>query len=239
MRRLHLFRDHPHQSIHENERDDRKLNDQPKLDCLTNHSTTSFEYKVLLGDEVRYMMRINKESGAVHVFIAERMFDFDDINDLYSEWPDLPVVLNKEVNAAFRSMIKDDGIELPITPGCGDQHLHEEESRPNEYSEVPEKGVVDKQMAVCDPNCAEYFIKVGGSQFIFRVNIETNWCRLNVRQEAREFKLEDIYDAIPELPIMYRSEVNHQLRHHLQEDGFVLPETPYELGYLVSDKDGD
>jgi hypothetical protein len=239
MRRLHLFRDHPHRSIHENEQEsgDKKHEDQPKLDCRTNHSTTSFEYQVLLGEEVRYMMRVNKETGAVHVFMAERMFDFGKLDDLYTEWPDLPVVLDKDVNAAFRAMMMDDGLQLPDTPGCNDRQVNENDCQSNEYSEVPEQGVLKRQMAVCDPDCGEYFIKIGNSQYILRVNTD-NWCRLNVRQEAREFKLEDIYDAVPELPLLLNGEVNGQLRDKLHADGWVVPDTPYELGYLVSkDKD--
>lgn len=240
MKRLHLFKDHPHVSVHENVHEpEDKQDDQPKLDCQTNHSTTSYEYKVLLGDEIRYMMRVNKESGAVHVFMAERMFDFDNLDDLYTEWPDLPVVLDKDVNAAFRAMMMDDGLQLPDTPGCNDRQINENDTQPNEYNEVPEEGALKRQLAVCDPDCGEYTIKIGNSLYILRVNTDTNWCRLNVRQEAREFKLEDIYDSVPELPLLLNGEVNGQLRDKLQADGFVVPETPYELGYSISGKDED
>ena len=230
MKRLHLFKEHPHVSIHE--RAQEPPVDQPKLDCQTNHSATSFEYLVLLGNEVRYMMRVNKESGAVHVFMAERMFDFDKLDDLYTEWPE--VAIDKDVNAAFRAMMMDDGLPLPDTPRCIDHRVNENDTPPNEYSEVPEEGLLKRQMAVCDPDCGEYFIKIGNSQYILRVNTNTNLCRLNVRQEAREFKLEDIYDAVPELPLLLNGEVNNQLRDKLHADGWVIPDTPYELGYSVS-----
>ncbi len=58
-----------------------------------------------------------------------------------------------------------------------------------------------------------------------------------MRLTGREFQLEDIYSAIEELPLMFGGEVNHELRDRLQADGFVIPETPYELGYKVRDKD--
>lgn len=241
MKRLHLFRDHPHRSIHENrkEPDDEDRDNRPKLDCRTNHSTTSFEYHVMLDDEVKYMMRVNKQKGSVHVFMAERMFDFDRLDDLYTEWPDLPVILDMDVNAAFRAMMMDDGLQVPPTPGCNDRQVNENDTRPNEYSEVPEEGLVKRQMAVCEPDCGEYILNIGKSLYILRVNTESNHCRLNVRQEAREFQLEDIYVAVPELPLLMNGEVNGQLRDKLHADGFVVPETPYELGYSVSNKDGD
>ena len=238
MKRLHLFKDHPHVSIHERAQEQEEPQDKkPKLDCRTNHSTTSYEYQVLLGEEVRYMMRVNKESGAVHAFMAERMFDFDKLDDLYTEWPE--VAIDKDVNAAFRAMMMDDGLPLPDIPGRIDHRVNENDTQPNEYSEVPEEGLLKRQMAVCDPDCGEYTIKIGNSLYILRVNTDTNWCRLNVRQEAREFKLEDIYAAVPELPLLMNGEVNGQLRDKLHADGFVVPETPYELGYSVSDKDED
>ncbi len=122
--------------------------------------------------------------------------------------------------------------------------IHEQESEPEKkqndetsYNQVPNKGLLYREIKVCTPDCAEYFVETGGSTFMLRVNTETNMCRLAVRLKGREFHLDDIYEAIPELPIMFGGEVNNELRDRLQKDGFVLPSTPYELGFTISDKD--
>ena len=122
--------------------------------------------------------------------------------------------------------------------------IHEQEKGPEieqndetSYNQVPNKGILDREIKVCSPDWAEYFVKIGGSTFLLRVNTETNMCRLVVRLKGREFSLDDIYEAIPELPIIFGGEVNTELRDRLQKDGFVLPSTPYELGFTISDKD--
>ena len=112
-----------------------------------------------------------------------------------------------------------------------------EQNDETSYNQVPNKGILDREIKVCTPDCAEYCVNAGGSTFMLRVNTETNMCRLVVRLKGREFHLDDIYEAIPELPIMFGSEVNNELRDRLQKDGFVLPSTPYELGFTISDKD--
>jgi len=122
--------------------------------------------------------------------------------------------------------------------------IHEQNKEPEKeqndetsYNQMPNKGILDREIKVCTPDCAEYFVEIGGSTFMLRVNTETNLCRLVVRLKGREFSLEDIYEAIPELPVMFGGEVNTELRERLQKDGFVLPETPYELGDVVASKD--
>jgi hypothetical protein len=134
-------------------------------------------------------------------------------------------------------MLIDDGHDLPPIPNRGSEKAFSEDEETS-YNQVPNKGILDREIDVCTPDCAEYLVKVkGGSTFMLRVNTETNWCRLVVRLTGREFSLDSIYDAIPELSLMFGGEVNNELRDRLQADGFVLPETPYELGYKVSNKD--
>lgn len=240
MKRLHLFKDHPHVSIHERAQEPQESKDEkPHLSAHRQETPSSTEYIVSLDNDPTWLVRIDKKSGKVHAYMGERSLDFDGLDQLYDEWPELPVHFDGDVNAAFRAMFMDDEIEPPATPAWKPQQVSESESRPNDYHEVPEEGGLKRQIAVCDPDCKEYFIKVGESQFIFRLNPETNWCRLNVRQVAREFQLSDLYEAVPELPIIYKAEVNNQLRDKLHADGFVVPETPYALGYSVSNKDED
>jgi hypothetical protein len=126
------------------------------------------------------------------------------------------------------------GQESDDTSDCSANGCSDDEAS---YNQVPNKGILDREIKVCNPDCAEYFVNVGDSTFMLRVNTETNLCRLVVRLKGREFSLDEIYEAIPELPIMFGGEVNNELRDRLQKDGFVLPGTPYELGDVVTPKD--
>lgn len=237
MRRLHFFKDHATHKIQEQERKPEETEDEkPELTSHRQISGDLTEYSVSLDDDNPiWILKVNNKTGSVHAYMSERSIDFDSLDQLYQEWPE--VATRPGVNAGFRAMLIDDGHDLPPINRCNDQKINENNGQPNEYHEVPEEGVLSRQIAVCDPDCREYFVKLdkSNSQIILRVNTETNWCRFNVRLEAREFKLEDLYFAMPELPIW--TEMNAEIRSKLQADGFVIPETPYEIGYKVTPKD--
>lgn len=239
MKRLHLFREHPHR-INEQEKEQEPTQEQkPELTSHRQQSGDVTEYSVSLDDDNPiWILKLNNKTDSVHAYMSERSIDFDRLDQLYREWPELPMYVDGNVNSGLRAMLMDDGHDdLPPTPNhSSEKALSEDEE--TSYNQVPNKGILDREIDVCTPDCAEYLVKVkGGSTFMLRVNTETNWCRLVVRLTGREFQLEDIYSVIEELPLMFGGEVNNELRDRLQADGFVIPETPYELSYKVSDKD--
>ena len=233
MKRLHLFREHPHR-INEQEKEPTQ-DKKPELTSHRQQSGDTTEYSVSLDDGPMWILKLNNKTGSVHTYQSERSIDFDGLDQLYQKWPELAA--HPDVNAGVRAMLIDDGHDLPPIPNrASETALSEDEE--TSYNQVPNKGILDREIDVCTPDCVEYLVKVkGGSTFMLRVNTETNWCRLVVRLTGREFQLEDIYSVIEELPLMFGGEVNHELRNRLQQDGFVIPETPYELGYKVSNKD--
>ena len=52
-----------------------------------------------------------------------------------------------------------------------------------------------------------------------------------------DFRIENIYADIPELPLLDDGEANREVRRALTKLGAKLPKTPYEVGYTISNKE--
>ena len=82
-----------------------------------NRTTTpdSIDYLVKMGDG-EYMLRIEKKSGHCRYSSTEEAREFDNLSELYSAIPELPLLQSGRVNHRLRLMMEDDGIEIPRTP---------------------------------------------------------------------------------------------------------------------------
>ena len=184
MKRLNFFREHPHRSIHEQGQSLKAQgkNEPSQFDCTTNHSSTSYEYHLKVENETVYMIRINKKTGAVHMFVAEQFLDFDNLNHLYEEWPQLTDI--KELNTAFRSMMLRDGLKLKTRANTSSEPTGVNEQ---EYPRYDER---------CGEDCVEYRFSIGPNSFEFRINPESKMCSLQTSYPERTFHLDDIFDKV-------------------------------------------
>ena len=226
MKRLNFFREYPHGSIHEQEMNLKAQgkNEPSKFDCSTNHSSTSYEYHLKVEDETVYMIRVDKKTGAVHMFVAEQFLDFDNLNHLYKEWPQLTDI--KELNTAFRSMLLRDGLELKAKTNTSNDPGGVNEQ---EYPRYDER---------CGEDCVEYRFTIGPNSFEFRIDPDSKMCSLQTNYPERTFHLDDIFDKVPELSMILRGSLLFGLRRRLEGDGFKMPDTPdYEVGYIVTNKE--
>lgn len=232
MKRLHLFKNHPHTRMHERahepEAPEESQNEEPELTPHRSETDTSFEYSVSLDDEPKWSIRINKESGKVHMYMVERSIDFESIGELYDHCPELAVYYDGNVWASFRAMLSDDGHDLPPDPRNAESPTPVNEQEHEKHDEK------------CGQDCIEYRFTIGPNSFQFRINPETNMCSLQTDYPERTFHLDDIFDKVPEISMILRGTLLVGLKRRLSGDGIQMPDTPeYEVGYPIRNKDKD
>lgn len=68
---------------------------------------------------------------------------------------------------------------------------------------------------------------IDADQYVMTIDPKTKNCRLEYPAIVREFKIEDIYEACPELPLLYDGMLDQHFREELKELGVNMPAAPY------------
>jgi len=230
MRRLHFFKDHATHKIQEQERKPEETEDEkPELTSHRQISGDTTEYSVSLDDDNPiWILKVNNKTGSVHAYMSERSIDFDSLDQLDQQWPELVVSHDGSVWASFRAMLSDDGHDVPPDPRNAESPTTVNEQ---EYERYDEK---------CGQDCIEYRFTIGPNSFIFRINPETNMCSLQTDYPERTFHLDDIWERIPEIGLILKGSLLGGLKRRLTGDGIKMPEPPeHEVENTISNKEED
>ena len=190
-----------------------------KLNRFHNHPHTSITEQqndpptsTYFGEEKTYELRINDDTGIFTLNIS----------------PDQQVVIDTFEGISFRKYLYqqlEDGAVYDWMLVSWKNHQKD-------------NGSLQEGRTITDDSI-DYLFKVGGGEFMLRIDKVSGLCRYSSQEKVREFEgLKDLYLIVPELPIIHGGEVNRQIRQMMEDDEMHdLPPTPYELGFTISNKD--